>query len=303
MALDGFRQDFIATNGIRLSVHRGGAGAPLILLHGYPQTHMAWEKVAPAFAGHFDVIVPDLRGYGESDAPPDDPAHRSYSKREMARDIAGLMDALGLDRAHVLGHDRGARVAYRMALDHPDRLLRLGIVEVVPTGDFWAAWSAELALKAYHWTFLAQPAPLPERMILADGPAYLDWTLASWTKAGDLSPFSEAALAAYRAQAADPARVAAMCADYRAGATVDRALDAADRAAGRRIAAPLCFIWAEAGFPARSGDPLAIWRAWADDVTGREIPGVGHFAMDEDPQAVLAAMLPHFRGLAGTERS
>jgi haloacetate dehalogenase len=204
------------------------------------------------------------------------------------------MDALGLERAHVLGHDRGARVTYRLALDHPDRVARLGIVEVVPTGDFWAAWSADLGLKAYHWTFLAQPAPLPERMILADGPGYLDWTLASWTKAGDLSPFSDAALAAYRAQAADPARVSAMCADYRAGATVDRALDEADRTAGRRIAAPLRFIWAADGFPARTGDPLAIWRCWADDVTGSEIAGVGHFAMDEAPGAVLDAMLPHF---------
>jgi haloacetate dehalogenase len=296
VAIDGFRQAFVASNGIRLSVHRAGAGAPLILLHGYPQTHMAWEKVAPAFARHFDVIVPDLRGYGESDAPPPDAAHTVYSKREMARDIVGLMDALGLPRAHVLGHDRGARVAYRLALDHPGRVDRLGIVEVVPTGDFWAAWSAELGLKAYHWTFLAQPAPLPERMILADGPGYLDWTLASWTKTGDLSPFSDAALAAYRAQAADPVRVAAMCADYRAGATVDRALDEADRAAGRRIAAPLRFIWAAEGFPARSGDPLAIWRGWAEAVTGAEIAAAGHFAMDEAPQAVLGAMVPHFLG-------
>ncbi|MFW5641498.1 MAG: alpha/beta fold hydrolase [Roseicyclus sp.] len=296
MAIDGFRQDRVATNGIRLSVHRAGAGAPLILLHGYPQTHMAWEKVAPALAEDFDVIVPDLRGYGESDAPPPDDAHVAYSKREMARDIVGLMDALGLARAHLLGHDRGARVAYRLALDHPGRVARLGIVEVVPTGDFWAAWSAELGLRAYHWTFLAQPAPLPERMILADGPAYLDWTLASWTKAGDLSAFSDAALAAYRAQAADPARVAAMCADYRAGASVDRALDVADRAAGRRIAAPLRFVWAAGGFPAATGDPLGLWRAWAGEVTGAEIAGIGHFAMDEAPEALLDAMRPHFLG-------
>jgi pimeloyl-ACP methyl ester carboxylesterase len=155
----GFHAGFVETNGIRLSVHRAGAGAPLILLHGYPQNHMSWEKVAPGFARHFDVIVPDLRGYGDSDAPPDDTEHTVYSKREMARDIVGMMDALGIGRAHVLGHDRGARVSYRLALDHPDRVDRLGIVEAVPTGDFWAAWTAELAFKAYHWTFLAQPAP------------------------------------------------------------------------------------------------------------------------------------------------
>jgi haloacetate dehalogenase len=294
MAIAGFEQRFVETNGLRLSVHRAGVGDPLILLHGYPQNHMAWEKVAPAFAEHFDVIVPDLRGYGDSDAPPDDPDHRTYSKREMARDIVGMMDALGIGRAHVLGHDRGARVSYRLALDHPDRVARLGIVEVVPTGDFWAAWTAELALKAYHWTFLAQPAPLPERMILSDGAGYLDWTLASWTKAGDLSVFSQAALASYRAQASDPARVGAMCADYRAGAGIDRQLDEADRRAGRRIAPPLHFIWAEAGFPARSGDPLSCWKAWAREVTGAVIPGVGHFAMDEAPDAVIAEFLHHF---------
>lgn len=294
MAIEGFRQDFVETNGIRLSAHRGGAGAPLILLHGYPQTHMAWSRVAPGFARHFDVIVPDLRGYGESDAPPDDADHATYSKREMARDIVGLMDSLGIGRTHALGHDRGARVAYRLALDHPGRVARLGILEVVPTGDFWAAWSAELGLKAYHWTFLAQPAPLPERMILADGRAYVDWTLASWTRAGDLSPFADAALASYRAQFDVPARVAAMCADYRAGATVDRALDEADRAAGRRIGAPLRFAWAEAGFPAGTGDPLGLWRGWAEAVDGAVIPGIGHFAMEEAPEAVLETFLPHF---------
>ena len=294
MALEGFTQSFVSTNGIRLSVHRAGQGMPLVLLHGYPQTHLAWEKVAPRLAETFDVIVPDLRGYGDSDCPTPDATYRAYSKREMARDIAGLLDALGLDRVHVLGHDRGARVAYRFALDHADRTRRLGIVEVVPTGDFWGAWSAELAMKAYHWTFLAQPAPLPERMILADGPAYLDWTLASWTRSGDLSPFSDAALAAYRAQMADPARVAAMCADYRAGASVDREMDSADRADGRRIAAPVHFVWGADGFPARTGAPLAIWERWADTVSGGVIDGVGHFAMDEAPEALLAAFLPFF---------
>lgn len=292
--IEGFTQSRIAVCDLHLSVHRGGSGPALILLHGYPQTHMAWHRVAPAFASQFDVIVPDLRGYGDSDVPPNDPDNHAYSKRVMARDITGLMDALKIAHAHVIGHDRGARVGYRMALDHPDRVDRLGIVEIVPTADFWAAWSAELALKAYHWTFLAQPAPLPESLIAADGPAYIDRTLASWTRTGDLSAFAPEALASYRKQAADPARVAAMCNDYRAGATIDRALDEADRATGRKIAAPLHFVWAQNGFPARSGDPLAMWRAWAEDVTGTEIGGCGHFAMEEAPDAFLAAMLPHF---------
>lgn len=289
--IEGFAASRVATNGIELSVHRGGAGAVLILLHGFPQNHRCWEKVAPALAEHFDVIVPDLRGYGDSDAPD---GAEAYAKREMARDIVGLMDALGLERAHVLGHDRGARVAYRLALDAPDRVTRLGIIEIVPTGDFWAAWDAELAMAAYHWTFLAQPAPMPERMILSDGPGYVDWTLASWTKVRDLTPFSDAALASYRAQGSDPIRVAAMCNDYRAGATVDRRIDAESRAAGLKIASPLIFVWASGGFPARTGDPLGVWRDWAENVQGVEIEGSGHFAMEEVPDAVLAAVLPHF---------
>lgn len=294
-AITGFTQSFIETNGIRLSVHQGGSGPALILLHGYPQNHMAWEKIAPDLARHFHCIIPDLRGYGDSDAPADDDDHHVYSKREMANDIIGVMDFMGIKRAHILGHDRGARVGYRLALDHPDRVDRLGIIEIVPTGDFWRSWDAELALKAYHWTFLAQPAPMPEQMINADGPGYLNWTLSNWTQSRDLSPFSVAALASYRAQADDPARVAAMCADYRAGATIDRALDEADRLTGVKIAAPTHFLWASAGFPARTGDPKSTWQSWCNlPVTGREIHGTGHFTMEEAPAAVLEAVLPHF---------
>ena len=288
--IPGFRQRRLPANGITLSVHEGGAGSPLILLHGYPQNHMCWAKIAPALAARHRVIIPDLRGYGDSDAPRDDAAHTVYSKREMARDVTGLMDALGLERADILGHDRGARVTYRLALDAPDRVGRIGIIEIVPTADFWDAWGAELAMKAYHWTFLAQPAPLPERMIGADPVAYLDWTLASWTASKSLDPFPEAALAAYRRQIQDPARIAAMCADYRSGATTDRRLDIADRDAGRQIAAPLHYIWAAGGFPAQTGDPLALWRRWAPGASGQEITGCGHFAMEENPEAVLAAI-------------
>lgn len=291
--INGFTQSYVVSNGIRLSVHQSGAGVPLILLHGYPQNHMCWARVAPKLAQHFHVIIPDLRGYGDSDAPPDDADHTTYSKRMMAADVTGLMDALGVNRAHVLGHDRGGRVAYRLALDHPARIDRLGIIEIVPTGDFWAAWGADLAMKAYHWTFLAQPAPLPERMIGADPVGYIDWTLQSWTLAQSLDAFPPEALESYRAQARDPTRIHAMCADYRAGATFDRALDNADRAAGRKITAPVRFLWAENGFPARTGDPAGAWRAWADDVTDASCIS-GHFAMEEVPDAVLATFLPFF---------
>jgi haloacetate dehalogenase len=292
--IPGFVVRSVDCGALRLAVHEGGRGAPVILLHGFPQTHMAWARVAPRLAGEFRVIAVDLRGYGGSEAPADDAGHAAYSKRRMAADIVGLMDALGIDRAAVLGHDRGARVAYRLALDHPGRVSRLGILEVVPTGDFWAAWQADLALKAWHWTFLAQPAPMPERMIGADPVWWLERMLASWSLAGDLSAFDPAALESYRAQIRDPARLAAMCADYRAGATVDRALDEADRAAGRQIAVPLRFLWAEGGFPARTGDPLGLWRGWAPGVTGNACRA-GHFVMEENPQAVLAAFLPFLR--------
>lgn len=294
--IPGFTRRRVPAGEIALSLLEGGAGAPVILLHGYPQNALCWARVAPALAASHRVIVPDLRGYGASDAPPDDAGHSVYSKRRMAQDIVALMDALELEGATVIGHDRGARVAYRLALDHPGRVARLGILEIVPTGDFWAAWNADLALKAYHWTFLAQPAPLPERMIGADPAAYLDWMLAQWTAARSLAPFPEASLASYRAQMADPARCAAMCADYRAGATTDRRIDEADRAAGRRIAAPLRYVWAESGFPAQTGDPLGIWRHWATEVTGTSVAGCGHFMMEEAPEAVLAALAPLLAG-------
>lgn len=293
--IDGFTRMRLPGDGITLSVQRGGAGAPLVLLHGFPQTGLCWHRTAPTFARHFDVIIPDMRGYGQSDAPPDDAGHTTYAKRSMARDIVGLLDHLNLPAAHLLGHDRGARVAYRLALDHPARVRRLGIIEIATTADYWANWNAEMAMAAYHWTFLAQPAPLPERMIGAEPVAYLDWTLASWTRAKSLAPFAPGPLAAYRAQMADPARCSALCADYRAGATTDRVQDEADRTAGRRITAPLHFLWGHDGFPARTGDPAALWRAWAAEVTDTACDS-GHFVPEEAPEAVLAAFLPFFGG-------
>ncbi|MBM7068502.1 alpha/beta fold hydrolase [Actibacterium sp. 188UL27-1] len=293
MALSGFDHQMVDTGAVRLSVHRGGAGVPLILLHGYPQNHHCWAKVAPHFAERFDVIVPDLRGYGESDAPPDDSDHTVYAKRTMAQDIVGLMDALNLEQAHVLGHDRGGRVAYRMALDHPSRVSRLGIVEIATTADYWANWHASLAMKAYHWTFLAQPSPLPERMIGADPTGYIDWTLASWTGHGTLSDFPEPSLISYRAQAEDPTRLHAMCADYRAGASTDWRIDEEDQAAGRKLPMPICFLAAEDGFPMRTGDPAEMWRAWADDLTTATCQS-GHFIMEENPDAVVKTFLPFF---------
>lgn len=291
--IPGFTRSRIALPDITLSVQQAGQGSPLVLLHGFPQNGLCWWHVAPVLARQFRVIVPDLRGYGQSDAPPDDAGHTVYSKRRMAQDIVALMDALGLASADVLGHDRGARVAYRLALDHPGRVRRLGIIEIVPTSDFWAAWNAELAMAAYHWTFLAQPAPMPERMIASDPVAYVDHVLASWTMARSLDAFPPQALASYRDQIADPARIHAMCADYRAGASTDRQIDLESRALNRRIGAPVAYLWAGHGFPARTGDPLGLWRNWADRVTGNACQS-GHFAMEENPEAVLKLFAPFF---------
>lgn len=291
--IPGFTRSRIALSDITLSVQQAGAGDPVILLHGFPQNGLCWWHVAPVLAERFRVIVPDLRGYGQSDAPRDDSGHTVYSKRRMAQDVVDLMQVLGFESAHVLGHDRGARVSYRLALDHPGRVRRLGIIEIVPTADFWAAWNADLAMSAYHWTFLAQPYPMPERLIAGDPMAWVDHTLASWTLSHGLSSFPPEALASYRAQISDPARIHAMCADYRAGATTDRRIDLESREAAQRIAAPMAYLWAEQGFPARTGDPLGLWRSWADHVSGRSCTS-GHFAMEENPRAVLDLFLPFF---------
>lgn len=290
---DGFSSGRIALPDVTLHVRRKGTGKPLVLLHGFPENHHCWAPVAAEFARHFDVIVPDLRGYGASDAPPDDAAHTVYSKRRMAQDVADLLDHYGLETAHVLGHDRGARVTYRLALDHPGRVDRIGIIEVLPTADYWQAMDAALSLAVWHWPFLAQPAPLPERLIAGDPEGFLDLLMTRWSGPRSLDGLDPAALASYRAQMADPAHCAAMCADYRAGAGIDWRLDEEDLAAGRKIKAPLHFLWAEGGFPSRAGNPREAWARWAETVTDSSCRA-GHFVMEEDPAAVLSAFLPHF---------
>ena len=291
MSIPGFRKIKVPGNGIDLSVHLGGSGPPLLLLHGFPQNHMCWERVAPALAQRFSCIVPDLRGYGESETPIEIPDHQRYSKRNMGCDMACLLDALDQPVTAIVGHDRGARVAYRFALDFPERISRLAVIEIVPTGDFWGSWNADLAFEAYHWTFLAQPAPLPERLILGAPHSFVDTTLERWTASKSLDAFSPDALESYRRQARSPEHVSAMCNDYRAGYHVDRILDQEDRRIGRRIGCPVHLIWSENGFPARTGDPLGLWRNWTWDLSGTEIQESGHFVMEEAPEATTAALL------------
>jgi len=272
-----------------------GTGRPLLLLHGYPQTHVTWEKVAPKFAEEFRCVVLDLPGYGQSRFGSAELCRNNSSKRSIAAMLIKVMMKLGHHEFDVVGHDRGARVSYRMALDNPDVVRRLGIIEIVPTADMWASFDdADMALKAYHWTFLAQPSPTPERMIGSHPEQYLEYTLAAWSKSKSLSAFSDIALDSYRAQFRDPDCVHAMCEDYRAGAAIDRQLDNEDLVASRKIHCPLHFVWSSHGFPARTGNPKALWSKWATNVSGTEIDA-GHFAQEENPTAVLKAFLGFFR--------
>ncbi|MCF6326489.1 MAG: alpha/beta hydrolase [Devosiaceae bacterium] len=293
--LEGFHHELIDLGGVSISTHSKGAGRPLLLLHGYPQNHATWGQVAPGFAERFQCVIVDLPGYGDSRFATAKECRENSSKRQVAEILVRLMAKMGFNKFDVLGHDRGARVAYRMALDHTEVIQKVGIIEVIPTGDMWGQFDADMALKAYHWVFLAQPYPLPESLISANPIAYLEWTLRSWTKSNSLKPFSSAALHSYRKQFRNPDCIHAMCEDYRAGVVSDRALDDADKAAGRRIQAPLHFVWSNKGFPALTGDPLAQWSEWTTTLTGTEIDA-GHFAQEENPKAVLDAFVPFFTG-------
>jgi haloacetate dehalogenase len=280
----------------------GLAGAPaVVLLHGYPQGHAMWHRIAPVLARRFRVVVPDLRGYGQSSIVPVEADHAQMSKRRMATDIVGLMAALGSSRFAVVGHDRGARVAYRLAFDHPDVVTGLAVFDIVPTPVMWERMDATFSRKVYHWSFLAQPAPVPETMIAKAPIEHLFQTLASWTVEKDLSAFDPGALAHYRAWFRDPARIAAACEDYRAGATIDVEHDEADRAAGRRIGVPTLVVWGSVGLPAdakaKENGPLAVWRDWCSDVDGGPVEA-GHFIAEENPEATLALLLPYLEARA-----
>jgi haloacetate dehalogenase len=246
-----------------------------------------WHRVAPALAERFTVVCPDLRGYGRSSKPPTDAGHEVYCKRETARDIVEVMAALGFDRFSLAGHDRGGRVAHRLALDHPDRVDRLALLDIIPTLEVFQNVDQAVATGTYHWFFLIQPAPYPETMIAHDPGFFLRWHLRSWS-AGRDDFFDPEAVEAYVAAFSDPATIHATCEDYRAGATIDLEHDAADLE--RKIACPLLVIWGEKGKPQ---DLAAIWQARADDVTGLPLPA-GHFLAEELPDETAAALLAFF---------
>ena len=297
----GFSSRTVNTGEARIFARIGGAeGAPpVVLLHGFPQTHVMWAGLAGELAKGFRVIVPDLRGYGWSQVVEPRPEHAQMSKRSMGDDVIALMEELGHAQFALVGHDRGGRVSYRLALDHPGRLSKLAVLDIVPTATMWAGMNATFAMKSYHWLFLAQPAPLPETVIGGAPISYLDHTLASWTAKKSLSDFSAGALAHYRAAFSVPERIAAACEDYRAGWGLDRAHDEADRQAGNKIQCPTLVLWGTAGFPADAIDaeattPLHVWREWASSVSGEPISS-GHFMVEENPSDTLAALQTFLR--------
>ncbi|HUZ75553.1 MAG TPA: alpha/beta hydrolase [Stellaceae bacterium] len=289
----GFATRRVLTEEAEILIEIGGGGPPLLLLHGYPETHACWHKVAPHLAHDFTVVCPDLRGYGESRfTGTETPDHAAYSKRAMARDQVAVMAALGFERFAVAGHDRGGRTAYRLALDHPARVTRLAVLDIVPTLEMFERMDARSALSAYHWLFLAQPFDLPERLIGAAPDFYLDWTVRSWLGAG--ATLAPGAMDAYRHAFRVPAVIHAACEDYRAGATLDCDADRADREAGRRIACPVLALWGGGRtVGAAATDPIATWRRWADRVEGAPID-CGHFLPEEAPDAVADALRRFF---------
>jgi len=261
----------------------GGTGSPVLLLHGYPQTHVAWRLIAPTLAKTHTVVVPDLPGYGDSRTRNDQPR---WSKRRVANALVALMDRLGHERFAVAGHDRGARAGYRLALDHPRRVTAYASLTVVPTLDAFADVDRTFALNVWHWFFLAQPAPLPEKMLAADPDAYIDTALAKM--AGGLDRIDPLALDAYRRAFRNPEVRHAMCEDYRAAVSEDLEHDANDLAAGRKLACPVLILWSEREQKTRKTAPLDTWSKWAANVTGRALPG-GHLLPEDAPDEVLSS--------------
>lgn len=286
---NGFQTGAIETAETVIHTLRGGSGPPLLLLHGYPQTHVMWHKIARRLSERFTVVATDLRGYGDSGKPPSDPGHHAYSKRATARDQVEVMEALGFESFMVAGHDRGGRVAHRMALDFPDRVIKVAVLDIVPTHKIFSTVTKEVATGYYHWFFLIQDGRLPETLIGHDPAFYVRTKLAHWS--GDVSGFTDEAMAEYIRCFSDPAAIHASCEDYRAAASVDLEHDEADM--HRKIGCPLLVLWGEQGLMERHYDVLATWRERARDVRGSKLP-CGHFLAEERPDQTLARLTDFF---------
>ncbi|HJV71041.1 alpha/beta hydrolase [Ideonella sp.] len=274
---------------VQIHALSGGEGPPLLVLHGHPQTHVIWHRVAARLAERFSVVLADLRGYGDSSKPAGTPDHATYSKRTMARDMLRVMQSLGHERFAVLAHDRGARVSHRLAADHPQAVSRLTLLDIAPTLAMYEQTTEGFARAYWHWFFLIQRAPLPERLLEADPGAYVRELMGA--RDAGLAPFDERALAEYTRCLSQPGAAHALCEDYRAAATIDLEHDRADRAAGRHLSMPLQVLWGVRGIVQRCFDPLAEWRRVADDVRGQAL-SCGHYIPEEAPEALLDACLP-----------
>jgi haloacetate dehalogenase len=281
----GFAPRRVATSGAEIHCEVGGRGPPLLMLHGYPQTHAMWHRIAPALARKFTVVCADLRGYGDSSKPDGGPGHVGYSKRAMAADQVELMHELGFMRFKLVGHDRGARVAHRLCLDHPEAVERVAVLDISPTRVMYAGTDMAFATAYYHWFFLIQPFDLPERLIGADPNYYLHKKLAGWSQG--LSHFDPRALAEYERCFANPATIHATCEDYRAAATIDLDHDAAD--GHLHVECPLLALWGTKGVVNRLFDPITDWNGVARNVRGKAVPS-GHFLAEEAPEQTLAEL-------------
>jgi haloacetate dehalogenase len=288
--LEGFERKRISTQEVAINVLRGGSGPPLLLLHGYPQTHAMWRKVAPLLAERFTLVLPDLRGYGDSDKPRGLPDHANYSKRAMALDQVEVMGALGFERFAVAGHDRGARVAHRMALDHPERVTRLAVLDIVPTRTMYARTTHEFAKAYYHWFFLIQPEPFPETLIGANPEAYLRKHMGG--RFAGLAPFSPDGWPEYLRCFDDPATIHATCEDYRAAESIDLVHDDADFGR-RKVECPVLVLWGRHGVIERCFEPLADWREYAGAVSGNSLD-CGHYLPEERAEETAQAFMRFF---------
>jgi haloacetate dehalogenase len=280
---------FPTAEGVAIHAVTGGEGPPLLLLHGHPETHAIWHKVAPALAERFTLVIADLRGYGDSSKPPGGENHVAYSKRVMAHDQLALMQALGHPRFAVMAHDRGARVAHRLAQDHEDVVSRLVLLDIAPTLAMYEQTSEAFARAYWHWFFLIQPAPMPERLIEADPEAYVREVMGR--RSAGLAPFDPRALAEYIRCLSASGAARGLCEDYRAAASVDLDHDREDRARGLRLAMPVLALWGRQGAVHRCFKPLEEWRQVALDVVGRPLP-CGHYIPEEAPGDLLAEALP-----------
>jgi len=280
---EGFTQQQLTTSGTTIRFVKGGDGPPLLLLHGYPQMHVMWHKIAPRLAQDFTVVAADLRGYGDSGKPPGDPQHLSYSKRVMAQDMVEVMQQLGYESFLLVGHDRGARVSHRLTKDHPQRVRRLALLDIIPTRTMFQIVNKEMATNTFHWFFLIQPYDFPERVIGAAADYFIR---SRFERVKDPQVFPPAAVAEY-VRCFTPEAIHGMCEDYRAGASIDLVHDEADF--DRKVTCPLLVLWSATGYVGRTQDVLGVWRDYAPDVRGQSLP-CGHYLPEEMPDETYAVL-------------